>query len=672
MIDFNKISKLKSLKEIKKYNIDKPVFLNNYLFHYFIMTNNIKGMEVANHPIYIENDEGLQGFHLAAKVAAESKSFNMLNMLIKKYPDYATNLNIYNESFLNYLDVNDKLINLIKKNKNINWIKLLNNQVEIDEMSTSNLNRIFSAGSYKLIKFIKEFLNSNKINWKELPTTPIFELPINKNLNSKQLINLIKLIGINIINDTLDKSGRSFIYGVILSGKKDVLEFLIENNFELDKYTPYYTWHPFINCYNFEIKNKNGKNKFEMSKLIWKQIKKYHNFSSTNKNGENLAFSILNSRLISGSGDYELEMDILKRNTEWNKFSVDKVTILHVLVNLSFDKYSKFLKNIKVNKKQKDNKNKTILHYASGRWLKLLKSLESTNENCNKKNNDCTKINDYKLSNSNTFSSTISDAGLFFIHLDRKYKNLYIPKYLNKTEENLNWENGMNFPDNFINSYNNFPWVIYWQDRYNYYIHPNLNLLINANKNKDEYDYAAVLLSVRLPFGGLHAMMIYYDFKNNFVERFDPYGNTHDIDIHIDEILEEELTWNTGFYYLNVKKYLPVAGFQNLSDETNLLNQKPGDFGGYCLAWCLWYLEHRILNYKFTAKKLIEKSMKKLLERENSLIEFIRNYANELDKNRLKMLEKIGIPKNRVSNSQFNLNEDKKVFEYVIKHTTIN
>jgi len=73
------------------------------LFHYFIMTNNIKGMEVANHPIYIENDEGLQGFHLAAKVAAESKSFNMLNMLIKKYPDYATNLNIYNETIENHL-----------------------------------------------------------------------------------------------------------------------------------------------------------------------------------------------------------------------------------------------------------------------------------------------------------------------------------------------------------------------------------------------------------------------------------------------------------------------------------------------------------------------------------------------------------------------------------------
>ena len=123
----------------------------------------------------------------------------------------------------------------------------------------------------------------------------------------------------------------------------------------------------------------------------------------------------------------------------------------------------------------------------------------------------------------------------------------------------------------------------------------------------------------------LHAMILYYDFQNNFIERFDPFGNTNDIDSDIDQILEEELTWNTGFYYLNVKKYLPVAGFQNLSDENNILLQKPGDFGGYCLAWCLWYLEHRMKNYKFTAKKLISKSIDKLLKRENSLIEFIRN-----------------------------------------------
>ena len=56
-----------------------------------------------------------------------------------------------------------------------------------------------------------------------------------------------------------------------------------------------------------------------MSKLIWNNIKKDHNFNSTNKYGENIAFSILNTRLMSGFGNLELELDILKRNTVWNK-----------------------------------------------------------------------------------------------------------------------------------------------------------------------------------------------------------------------------------------------------------------------------------------------------------------------------------------------------------------
>lgn len=672
MIDFSKISKLNSLKEIKKYKIDRPLFLNNYLFHYLIMTNNTNAMRLIDFPIYKENDEGLQGYHLAAKVASETKSYKMLNILISKYPDYATNLNMYNESFLEYLEVSDKLINLIKKNKEINWIKILTNKIEIDDTVKCILNQIFFEGSYKLITFIVKFLNSKKVNWKELITTPFFDLPLNKKLKSKDIIKIIKMIGIEFINTILDRNGKSFIYPVILSGQEDILKFLIKNDFELDKYTPIYTWHPFINCYNYELKNNNGKNKFKMSKLIWNEIKDYHDFNSTNKYGENLAFSILNSRLITGFGDYNLEMDILKKNNIWNKFNVDKLTIIHILVNLSYDKYSKALKNIKINKSQKDKNNKTILDHATGNWLKLIKKLPNENQKCEKTKELCTKINNYKLVNSNTFSSTILDVGLFFIHFDRKYKNLYIPKFLNRIEEDLNWENGFEYPDNFINKYNNFPWIIYWKDRYNYHIHPNLNQLINSNKNKDDYDFSMILLSVILPNGGLHAMILYYDFRNNFIERFDPYGNTHDIDVHIDEVLEEELTWNTGFYYLNVKKYLPVAGFQNLSDETNILNQKPGDFGGYCLAWCLWYIEHRIINYKFDAKKLIEKSINKLLQRENNLIEFIRNYANQLDKNRLELLKKIGIPKNKVSNSKLNLHEEKKIFEYVIKYTTIN
>ena len=38
-------------------------------------------------------------------------------------------------------------------------------------------------------------------------------------------------------------------------------------------------------------------------------------------------------------------------------------------------------------------------------------------------------------------------------------------------------------------------------------------------------------------------------------------GNINDGEI--DDIFEEELTWNTGFTYLRPNQYLPVSGFQN-------------------------------------------------------------------------------------------------------------
>ena len=46
--------------------------------------------------------------------------------------------------------------------------------------------------------------------------------------------------------------------------------------------------------------------------------------------------------------------------------------------------------------------------------------------------------------------------------------------------------------------------------------------------------------------------------------------------------------------YCSPECYFPVSGFQTLSDENNIMNQKMGDFGGYCLAWCIWYVEHKL------------------------------------------------------------------------------
>jgi hypothetical protein len=137
------------------------------------------------------------------------------------------------------------------------------------------------------------------------------------------------------------------------------------------------------------------------------------------------------------------------------------------------------------------------------------------------------------------------------------------------------------------------------------------------------------------------------------IERFDPYGDTVYFDKEIDDILEEELTWNTGFTYLKPSDYMPIAGFQSISDELNPFKQKIGDFGGYCLAWCSWYLEHRIINKNIKPNILINKLLKKLSYSNNTFLENIRNYANNLNKARTKYLKNIGIDHKIISNLYF-------------------
>ena len=120
-IDLVKISKIDGKRKLKKYKINKPIFLNNYLFHYLILTNNLNGLKLSNFPIYRINNNDENGFHLAAK----NKNYKILNYLIKTYPDYVYNLNLNDENFLHFCDPNDRgYLGLILRNK-IKWNQLM-------------------------------------------------------------------------------------------------------------------------------------------------------------------------------------------------------------------------------------------------------------------------------------------------------------------------------------------------------------------------------------------------------------------------------------------------------------------------------------------------------------------------------------------------------------------
>jgi hypothetical protein len=192
-----------------------------------------------------------------------------------------------------------------------------------------------------------------------------------------------------------------------------------------------------------------------------------------------------------------------------------------------------------------------------------------------------------------------------------------------------------------------------------------LNKLINAEKNTNKR-FACVLLIINLVnvnYG--HANILIYDYKNMTVERFDPYGNSTDTYEGLDKLLEEELTWNTGFKYIYPKDFLPYAGFQNISDEINEYNTKPGDIGGFCLAWCIWYLETKIKNQDISSKKLVEKLIYKLNNLDIKYIEYIRNYSNSLESKKINFLVSNGFDHKQITNVNLTSTYFQKILNFI-------
>ena len=99
--DLRKIINIKTKKEINKFNINEPIHNTNYLFHYLIISGNLKGLSLIKHPIYKENSDSLNAFHLSAK----EQQYDIICYLLENYPDYIYNRNNKNEAFSNYLEL---------------------------------------------------------------------------------------------------------------------------------------------------------------------------------------------------------------------------------------------------------------------------------------------------------------------------------------------------------------------------------------------------------------------------------------------------------------------------------------------------------------------------------------------------------------------------------------
>jgi hypothetical protein len=251
------------------------------------------------------------------------------------------------------------------------------------------------------------------------------------------------------------------------------------------------------------------------------------------------------------------ELEILKYfdSELWNQLNIDKISPLELLVDLDYNIYSKIIieNKIAINPDLIEKLKKLNNSYYK-KWINLFEQQPKYIEPINDVIVDDSKYTHYTL-----FQSKFKDVGIFTLFLNDKYKELLIPNMQNYMIKNLTFENTFPFSDDLISKETVFPWIISYYSNTEYYIHPYLNNLINAERHNKNKRFGIVFLSLKYD-DVLHANVLIYDFKNLTVERFEPYGNTSLIENDVDDLLEEELTWSTGFKYLRPTDFLPFAG----------------------------------------------------------------------------------------------------------------
>jgi hypothetical protein len=142
-----------------------------------------------------------------------------------------------------------------------------------------------------------------------------------------------------------------------------------------------------------------------------------------------------------------------------------------------------------------------------------------------------------------------------------------------------------------------------------------------------------------------HANFLIYDSKEKSMERFEPLGERHELkERHDNAIFKLFKTYlnQDGIprllnYYPPIL-FCPKIGPQQL-DRLEKDNIKAGDPVGFCVAWCIWYVNLRLSNPNINRKDVLEQGIKIINTQFNSFRNFIRSYAQFLSEYSKKLKE---------------------------------
>ena len=478
-IDFKKIINIKNKQQLKEFSLDKPIFDSNYLFHYLVSIGNIDGLKLEKFPVYLENNDGLNAFHIAAK----ENQIEILYYLIDNYPDYIYNQNKFKELFTGYLQF-EEFNNLIKKYPNLDWEDLLNNNIK----DSSIIGLILNNLNYKQLK---EFISLTKFKPKN-KYQYLFGIIKNINLKKDELIKILDLFTDEDLN-IKDNTGGGLLIQAIINNDENLSKYLIDRNIDIDYHTFNNTDNPLLISLVTDILN----NQFILSKIIIPELVKINPdfFKKNNKFLDNPLHSLFYIRMnrmkqiVSADKmkniNYLPDFELLKYSTSenWNQLNIEKLTPYHLITNLDYDIYYKFFEKSKLQiaKSVLDD----IKDHEDKKWIKLFEKLDEYKEPKNDINLTIDEYSHYTI-----FQATFKDVGIFSIYLSDTYNNLLVPNLNSYQLKNITFEDTFPFSDSIIKKEPIFPWIISYHNENEYHIHPYLNNIINSNRRDGNKRFA--------------------------------------------------------------------------------------------------------------------------------------------------------------------------------------
>ena len=675
-----------------KIDWDDLIDQTNYMIHYLAYHNKTDLIKLID-PVILpklltqSNLEGDTVCHIAAKL----NNIDLLSLSINFNPESLYARNKLHCTPLFYLVDNHNLIKQIARNVTIND-HYLNDEYTFLEYYIIN-----ASSNISMIKFL---LNTIKTN--SLTNNCLFAIVKSETINDDNKIQLLKLfIKSKIINiNSLDYRFFSPLIVSIYQNNDIITKFLLEAGTDPNYFGPEYTDNPLT----IAITNNNP----IIIKLLLDydinigQVDKYlrtplhYLFANINDIPLQLKQRLLNkiSSVNICDGNLDSILNLIIHNDNWQNYQDIlvkkklniylgnrlKVKPIDGVLDEDLDKflmmvYQSYLNQLDSDMDWKDDldlsvskiilKDGVTKSYKDAIMKKIINGQSYPLTNKSSSFYTLKMFNPPKT-NMTHFSSYTYNYICFLCYILNKYPTIKIPSRGNNQMENKSLKKFYQemivdykekSPDNNIfrsiikdyvsHSSMLINHVIIWRDINKYFFSPYIvEGIYETIKKYPSTDFILLKLSIITNKQFNHANILIYDVKNKYVERFDPYGKVPFIDNKgIDNVLESFFKdYFPKIQYISSSDITNRASFQILADEGSNSNYVENDPTGFCVAWCVWYLEMRINNNNnIDPKTLIKKSIYQINKSEDKFKDYIRNYSNYLDNEKNNILGQGGL-----------------------------